>query len=59
MAITQAWLTARLSLSDPKKFPSLDKLTGKRRGPKRQSPEEMLGAVRALKAMLEGENDNG
>jgi len=57
MAITQAWLTARLSLSDPKKFPALDKLTGKRRSPKRQSPEEMLGAVRALKSILQGDND--
>jgi hypothetical protein len=57
VSITQAWLTARLFHSDPKKFPALEKLTGKSRGPKRQTPDEMLASVRMLKAMLQGDND--
>jgi hypothetical protein len=52
--LTGAWLTARLYHSDPKKFPSLDKITGKRKAPVEQTPEQLLGAVKALKKMFGG-----
>lgn len=58
MALTQAWLTARLFHADPKRFPELEKITGKQRGTKKQTPEEMLQAVRMLKAMIQGDNDD-
>lgn len=59
LALTSAWLTARLSLTDPKKFPKLSEITGKKKAPKRMSPEELLASVRTLKAMFEGDNDDG
>lgn len=58
-ALTQAWMTARLSLTDPKKFPTLDKLLGKSKTPKAMDPEALLGAVRSLKSILKGDTPNG
>ena len=51
-ALTQAWLTARLSLSDPKKFPKLSDVTGRNKPPPKQTDEELLASVRALKQMF-------
>lgn len=57
LAISAAWLGARLRLVDPKKFPSLERLLGKNTAPKRQSPDEMLHAFRMMKAIVERKQD--
>jgi hypothetical protein len=59
LALTQAWLTARLTFADPAKFPKLSDITGKKRAPVRQDAEQMLASVRALKSIFEEENGDG
>jgi hypothetical protein len=57
--MTQAWMTARLSLSNPRKFPKLSDVTGKKRAPAKQTPEQLLANLRALSAMFQGDEQHG
>ena len=50
MATAQAHLTAQLGLVDPKKFPTLDKLLGRKAAKVPQTGDEMLLALHALQA---------
>lgn len=52
-------MTARLTFADPAKFPKLSDITGKSRAPAKQEPEQLLGIVRALKAIYEEGDSNG
>ena len=45
-----AWLNAALTRCDPKRFPSLEDLTGERRPAPVQTPEEMKAIFAAIRA---------
>lgn len=57
VAAWQARWIGGLAQGDPKRFPSIEEMTGSNRAPKRQDPDELLGVVKTLKTMIGGNGD--